>query len=181
MLTGVSVMFALTITADEWLRLWLQHDPAVLAGVDSATVGLSVTIPFFSLGLLALRYRKHAADAAIAAQSRRSLYAWPLVDHIRNEDGGHDERQRRRSREAERDQHLEYDRREDQGGAVVGEHRGHQYAQQHHQRQQARAATAAMTSDVQRSPFAESRLVECQADQNDWDEGERRIPDDALV
>ena len=89
-LTGVSVMFALTITADEWLRLWLQHDPAVLAWVDSATVGLSVTILFFSLGLLALRYRKHSADVANAAQPRRSLYAWPLVDHIRDEGGGHD-------------------------------------------------------------------------------------------
>ncbi len=57
-LTGVSVMFALTITADEWLRLWLQHDPAVLAGVDSATVGLSVTDPVLQPGSAGLAISK---------------------------------------------------------------------------------------------------------------------------
>ena len=81
--------------------------------------------------------------------------------------------------EAQRQQHRDHDRRQDQRRAIVGEQRRHRRAQQHQQHEQLAPAAPAPARHVQRGPLEEAGLIQHQADDDHRDEGKRRVPDNA--
>ncbi len=97
---------------------------------------------------------------------------------IGDEAGGHDESQRCRRTEAERQQHRHHDRRQNQRCAVIGEQGRHGCAQQDQEGEESAPVAAPPTCHTQRRPLEKAGFIEQQADDDGGNESNGGVPND---